>query len=225
MTSVPPLVLDIDGTLTDPTGGIDPRIFEPLRAWEEPVLFATGKAFPYPVALCHFLRIPELVVAENGGVVRTPDSVEIRGDRRAANAVLEAYLDAGYETGWGEADTINRWRETEIAIDREQPLEPLEEIAEEFGMEVIDTGYAYHVKDPSLSKGAGVETLAEAIDVDLDSAIAIGDSINDVSTFKRVGRGYATGNADDHAQRAADVVLDEGHSTATLSVLERYAAV
>jgi len=44
-----PIVLDIDGTLTRADGepGIDPRVFEPLRTWPEPVVVATGKAFPF----------------------------------------------------------------------------------------------------------------------------------------------------------------------------------
>jgi len=55
---VPPLALDIDGTLTTRSDQIDPRVFEVLPAWEAPIVVATGKSFPYPVALCHFLGIP-----------------------------------------------------------------------------------------------------------------------------------------------------------------------
>ena len=66
---VPPLAVDIDGTLTRPDTSIDPRVINPLRDWDDPVVVATGKAFPYPVALCAFLGVPANVVAENGGVV------------------------------------------------------------------------------------------------------------------------------------------------------------
>lgn len=41
----PPLILDIDGTLTRPDGwGIDPRIFDPIREWDAPVVIATGSS-------------------------------------------------------------------------------------------------------------------------------------------------------------------------------------
>ncbi|MGM0387338.1 MAG: HAD-IIB family hydrolase [Natrinema limicola] len=222
MTADPPLVLDVDGTLTRPQGwGIDPRVFDPLREWDAPVVIATGKAFPYPVALCHFIGIPELVVAENGGVVYTGDDVFFTADREAAQAVTEEYRAAGYDLGWGNEDTVNRWRETEIAVNLEQPLEPLREIAAKHGLEVIDTGYAYHVKDTNPSKGAGLETIAEQTSIDLEDCVAIGDSVNDVSTFEAVGRGFAVNNADEVAKAAADEVLEEVHADGTLAVLER----
>ena len=222
MTADPPLVLDIDGTLTRPEGwGIDSRVFEPLREWEAPVVIATGKAFPYPVALCHFVGIPELVVAENGGVVYTGDDVFFTADREAAQAVTEEYRAAGYDLGWGDEDTVNRWRETEIAVNIEQPLEPLREIAARHGLEVIDTGYAYHVKDTDPTKGAGLERIAEHVGLDLGACVAVGDSINDVSTFETVGRAIAVANADAAAKAATDEVLDEVHADGTLTALER----
>lgn len=222
MAADPPLVLDIDGTLTRPEGwGIDSRVFDPLREWDAPVVFATGKAFPYPVALCHFVGIPELVVAENGGVVYTGDDVFFTADREAARAVTEEYRAAGYDLGWGAEDTVNRWRETEIAVNIEQPIEPLREIAAAHGLEVIDTGYAYHVKDTGPNKGDGVATIADHVGIDLADCVAVGDSINDVSTFEVVGRGFAVNNADEAAKDAADEVLNGVHADATLAVLKR----
>ncbi len=219
----PPLVLDIDGTLTRPDGwGIDPRLFDPLLEWDAPIVLATGKAFPYPVALCHFLGVPEYVIAENGGVVYTGEAVEITADRQAAQAVADAYREAGYSLGWGPENTVNRWRETEIAVDRDQPREPLEALARQHGLEVIDTGYALHVKDPAIQKGVGLRSIAEHIAIDLDDCVAIGDSINDVSTFEAVGRSFAVANADEAAKAAADEVLDRVHADGTLSVLDRF---
>ncbi|MCU4925446.1 HAD-IIB family hydrolase [Halobacteria archaeon AArc-dxtr1] len=220
--SDPPLILDVDGTLTRRDGwGIDPRVFDPLLAWDGPVVIATGKSAPYPVALCQFLGIPERVVAENGGVVYTGETMTITADAEAARAVAAAYREAGYDLGWEGADTINRWRETEIAVARDQPLAPLAAIADEHGLEVVDTGYAYHVKDPETSKGAGVRTIASHLEFDLDAAVAVGDSENDVSTFGAVGRSFAVGNADAAAREAADVVLPDAHAEGTLSVLEQ----
>jgi hydroxymethylpyrimidine pyrophosphatase-like HAD family hydrolase len=52
----PPLVVDIDGTMTRPDGGprergIDPRAMTALREWPEPVVVATGEGFPDPLAV------------------------------------------------------------------------------------------------------------------------------------------------------------------------------
>ncbi len=218
----PPLVLDIDGTLTRPDRwGIDPRVFDPLSTWDAPVVIATGKAFPYPVALCHFIGIPELVVAENGGVAYTDDTVFLTGDRETAVAVLEEYRSQGYSTGWGPENTVNRWRETEIAIDREQPIGPLREIAADHGLDVVDTGYAYHIKDATPNKGDAVGRIAEHVGFDLDACVAVGDSINDVSTFEVAGQSFAVANADEAAKAAADEVLDQPHADGTLAVLDR----
>jgi phosphoglycolate phosphatase (TIGR01487 family) len=216
---VPPLVLDIDGTMTRPDDSIDPRFFDVLPAWDAPVVLATGKSFPYPVALCHFLTIPQNVIAENGGIVLVGDEVAKNGDGEAARQVAEAYVDAGYEVGWGRADLINRWRETEIALARDQPLGPLQEIAAEHGLEVVDTGYAYHVKSPGLEKGRGLKSVARLLDRDPEEFVAVGDSENDVSTFGVAGESYAVANADKKARQAADVVLDESYAEGTLAVL------
>ncbi|MCO8246051.1 phosphoglycolate phosphatase [Haladaptatus sp. AB643] len=217
---VPPLVLDIDGTMTRPDDSIDPRFFDLLPDWEAPVVIATGKAFPYPVSLCHFLQIPELVIAENGGIVLANDEITRNGDGDAARRVAEEYREAGHELGWGEVDLTNRWRETEIAVQRDQPLGPLSELASEYGQEVVDTGFAYHVKSSGVSKGMGIKAVAELLGRDLEEFVAIGDSENDVSTFGVVGESYAVANADEKAKRAAGTVIDESYSEGTISVLE-----
>ncbi|GAA0231158.1 HAD hydrolase family protein [Haladaptatus pallidirubidus] len=217
---VPPLVLDIDGTMTRPDDSIDPRFFDLLPDWEAPIVVATGKAFPYPVALCHFLQIPQNVIAENGGIVLVDDEITRNGDGESAFHVAEEYEADGYELGWGDIDLTNRWRETEIAVQRDQPLGPLSELASEHGLEVVDTGFAYHVKSSGVSKGQGLKAVAKLLDRDPEEFVAVGDSENDVSTFGVVRESYAVANADEKAKRAAGTVVDESYSEGTISVLE-----
>jgi len=217
---VPPLALDIDGTLTTRDDQIDPRVFEVVPAWDAPVVVATGKSFPYPVALCHFLGIPERVVAENGGVVCADGQVSFQGDRDRAEQAAEAFQTRGGDLGWDAADTTNRWRESEIAahIDADETL--LREVAAEFDLEVVDTGYAYHLKTPGVEKGDGLAAVADILGVDADSFVAIGDSENDVSLFETAGDSYAVANADERAKAAADTVLEKSYFDGTRSVLE-----
>ncbi|ERH13125.1 MAG: putative hydrolase of the HAD superfamily, partial [halophilic archaeon J07HB67] len=113
--TLPPLALDIDGTLTDGDGRIDPRVFTELPNWPAPVVLATGKSFPYPVALCGFLGVPERVIAENGGVTLVDGQVSFAGDPDRVARAVDAFRDRGGDLGWDDADTVNRWRETEIA--------------------------------------------------------------------------------------------------------------
>jgi len=219
----PPLAVDVDGTLTGPDRAVDPRVLAVLRGWRAPVVIATGKALPYPVGLCEFVGIPRTVIAENGGVafVHETDDLLVIGDRTAAQAVADEYRAAGHDLGWGAADLVNRWRETEIAASRDAPLEPLEEIAAEHGLEVVDTGFAYHVKSPDVSKGGALERVAPTLDRMAGEFVAVGDSQNDVSTFEAAGRSYAVGNADAAAREAADVVLDAGYADGFLDAVAR----
>lgn len=235
---VRPLAVDIDGTLTRPRPdrGVDPRVFDALRAYAEeaPVVVATGKSFPYPVGLCDFIGIPVRVVAENGGVVccETSDEddpygggeygegVVFNGDREAAQAVVEEYEAQGYSLGWGPVDLVNRWRETEVAVSRSQPLEPLQQIAAGHGQEVVDTGYAYHVKSPDVDKDLGLETAADVLGYEPGDFLAVGDSENDAELFTIAGESYAVANADEHALAAADYVTEASYADGFLEALE-----
>ena len=224
MTDTPPLAVDVDGTLTDGQQAVDPRVLPVLRNWNAPVVVATGKSLPYPVALCQFAGIPTRVIAENGGVtaIADTDAIVYDGDREAAQAVLDEYVAAGHSPGWRETDFVNRWRETEVAVAREQPLEPLEVIAADHGLEVVDTGYAYHVKDPGMSKGTALRTAASELDIDPADFLAVGDSTNDVSTFAIAGDSVAVANADDAALAAADRVTDASYADGFLEAVEEY---
>jgi len=204
----PTLVVDVDGTLTDAQRRLDVRVFPVLRAWPAPVIVATGKALPYPVALCDFLATPVLVVAENGGVVVSgpTDALHVAGDREAANAVTRDYRARGHDLGWGDIDLANRWRESELIVRRDRPLAPLEELAREHGLAVVDTGFAYHVKSTDFTKGTGLAWLAEELDRSPSAFAAVGDSDNDVSVFERVGKAIAVDNGSEAAKDAADHV-------------------
>jgi phosphoglycolate phosphatase (TIGR01487 family) len=220
--NVPPLVVDIDGTLTDDRRRLDPRVVPVLREWAAPVVVATGKSMPYPVALCEFLGIDTLVIAENGGVVLTgrTGGLQVRGDRAAAEAVLSEYRDRGYDLGWGGADLVNRWRETELAVSRDQPLEPLEEIAGDHGLVVLDTGFAYHVTSPEVDKGTGLAAVAEALGRGAGGFAAIGDSENDAPILSAAGRSVAVANADAKARAAADRVTAAAYADGFLEAVD-----
>lgn len=217
-----PLAVDIDGTLTRADGSLDPQVIEPLRAWPEPVVVATGKALPYPVGLCEFTGVPTRIIAENGGAVYLDDDelLEFTGDRESAQRVIEQYTAAGHSLGWGSMDFVNRWRETEIAVNTEQPLEPLREIAANEGMRVFDTGYAYHITDPDIDKGTGLQTVATRLGIEPSAFAVIGDSENDAAMFEIAGASYAVANADTTAKAAADHVTEAEFADGMLEGLD-----
>jgi hypothetical protein len=218
----PPLAVDIDGTLTNADRGLDPRVIEPLRTWPEPVVVATGKALPYPVGLCEFLGIPVRVIAENGGAVYLADDDELtfRGDRDAAGRVIEEYREAGHGLGFGDVDFTNRWRETELAVNVDQPLAPLKELASAAGMRVFDTGFAYHVTSPGVDKGGGLETVCDRLGIDPSAFAVVGDSENDAAAFELAGTAVAVANADETAKASADRVTDGEFGDGFLEALD-----
>jgi phosphoglycolate phosphatase (TIGR01487 family) len=217
-----PIAVDIDGTLTRPDDphAIDPRVFDALRGWPEPVVIATGKAFPYPVALCHFAGIEERVIAENGGIAYAADEIRRIADGEGARNVVSAFEAAGGEVGYGEADTANRWRETEVAIHPGADESLVRELAADHGMAVVDSGYAYHVHDPDIDKGRALAVVADILALTPEAFAMIGDSPNDVEAFQAAGTGYAVANAAPEAVAAADVVLEGEHADGFLEALE-----
>jgi len=217
----PPIAIDIDGTMTRPTGGVDPRLFDRLRDWDAPVLVATGKSFPYPVSLCQFIGIPPIVVAENGGVVLVEDELVVDGDDAAARRVADRLRADGHPGGWAEPDLHNRWRETELSVDRAVPRDHLETLAAQHDLTVVDTGYAYHVKSQTVNKATGLERACDLLSVDPASFVAVGDSANDAELFEVVGTAYAVANAADVAKERADVVTDEAYGSGAMEALER----
>jgi phosphoglycolate phosphatase (TIGR01487 family) len=221
---VPPLALDIDGTLTTPEHSIDPRVFSILPTWNAPVVLATGKALPYPVALCQFLGIPERVIAENGGVALAEDTLRYASDPEHVDAAVEAFRARGGDLGWGETDTVNRWRETEVATRRTADEALLREVAAEFDLTVVDTQYAYHLKRPGVTKGEALSHVADTLEYSTEAFVAIGDSQNDVSMFEAAGEAYTVGNAVDGAKRAADHILGDSYMDGTLSALREIRA-
>ncbi|WP_254535346.1 phosphoglycolate phosphatase [Halomarina litorea] len=218
----PPLAVDIDGTLTDSNRALDPRVLDPIREWPEPVVVATGKALPYPVGLCEFLGIPVRVIAENGGAVylADDDELEFHGDREAAQRVVEEYRELGHEVGYGKVDFTNRWRETELAVNLDQPLEPLKELAAAHGMHVFDTGYAYHVTSPGVDKGEGLRAVCDRLGVGIEEFAVVGDSENDAAAFELAGTAVAVANADETAKAAADHVTEGSYGDGFLEALD-----
>jgi phosphoglycolate phosphatase (TIGR01487 family) len=224
MATAPPLAVDIDGTLTDGARAIDPRVFPVLAEWPEPVIIATGKAMPYPIALCEFLGIDYTVIAENGGVVFVgqTDTLQLQGDHEACRHVTAAYRELGHDLGFGAVDLANRWRETEVVVNLDQPVEPLRRLASEVGLVVLDTGYAYHVTDPNVDKGTGLETVCETVERDPGEFLAVGDSENDAELFDIVGDAVAVGNADATAKASADRVTDATYADGFLEAVGSY---
>ncbi len=220
--SLPPLTVDIDGTLTDETRAVDPRVFPVLQSWPSTLVVATGKAMPYPVALCEFLGLEPRVIAENGGVVIPGRDSEVifLADPDAAEAVATEYQSRGHHLGWGQANLVNRWRETELAVSRASPLEPLVEIAREYGLTVVDTGYAYHVHSSEVDKGVGLVRMSTELGHEPQEFAFVGDSPNDLPGFELAGVTATVDNGSDEVKSRAEYVASQSYGAGFLEAVE-----
>ncbi|MGM0771201.1 MAG: phosphoglycolate phosphatase [Halobacteriota archaeon] len=213
------LVVDIDGTITDYDRKLDLRVAERFRELRVPVVLSTGNPLCYVHAAAKLIGISGIVIAENGGVVSTgfdKSSIIADGMEKCEEAyeLLSNYfdlekLDAAY-------------RKTEVVLRRGMDISKLQEIVVDNGMdvEIIDTGYAVHIKDGNISKGTGLHTVAELFGIDTKDFLAIGDSCNDVEMMREAGLGIAVGNADDDARRAASMVTKASFGEGTLEAIE-----
>jgi HAD-superfamily hydrolase, subfamily IIB len=217
----PPIAVDIDGTLTDETGRLGSSVIDALAGWPAPVIIATGKALPYAVALCYFCQIDETVIAENGGISLVDGRRQVHTDGEMIAAATAALREVDPTLGWERGyDTINAWRETEVAVGLQMDRAAVDTVAAEFDLRVLDTGFAYHLTSREVSKGDALEHVAAALDIPLTSVVAIGDSENDVSMFQRVEESYAVANADHAARAAASTVASQPHHAGLIEVLE-----
>jgi hydroxymethylpyrimidine pyrophosphatase-like HAD family hydrolase len=153
-------------------------------------------------------------------VLLVDDELRYLGDAEGARAVVEQYRAEGFDLGWGANDTVNRWRETEVAVSLDAAEEPLRRIAADHGLKVLDTGYAYHVLDPDVNKGDGLRAACDVLELDPADFVAVGDSENDAPTFEVAGRSFAVANADERARVAAGAVTNGLHADGLLEALD-----
>lgn len=70
----------------------------------------------------------------------------------------------------------------------------------------VKEGLILELGKPGVSKGSGLEKVAQVLNIDLSQTVAIGDASNDVSMLRVAGLGIAMGNASADAKAAADWV-------------------
>ena len=159
----PPLAIDIDGTMSREDRSIEGRIFDALRSWDGTIVVATGKAVPYPIALCEYIGIDILVVAENGGVIVHNNDLIPTYDLSPLRDFDKAFRGDGHDYGWPGSDLVNRWRQTEIAASHSVSLDLLKKYASQFDLSVVDSNYAYHIGPSGVDKGVGLRVISKRL--------------------------------------------------------------
>ncbi len=220
------IVTDIDGTITGPDRAVHLGCVDVLRSINRlvPVGLATGNTLYYTESAAVLLGLKGPLIAENGGVVVVEGEIVETPPREEVKAVREFYELAEKELGLRRTEPEGM-RRTEVAVYRDVPLEDVVRLLEESGysdrVEVVDTGFAYHIKTRTASKGLGVEVACERMGIDPEDVVAIGDGDNDVSMLETAGKGVVPANATPAAKSAADTVLDGEDGEAVAEYLRR----
>lgn len=73
-----------------------------------------------------------------------------------------------------------------------------------------------------VSKASGLKTLCDHVGIGLESAIAVGDGLNDLDVLRVAGLAVAMGNAEDKVKALADVVVGDNDHDGIAEVVERF---
>ncbi|MFQ6055425.1 MAG: phosphoglycolate phosphatase, partial [Methanosarcinales archaeon] len=200
------IVVDIDGTITYKDRSLDYAAVEILRTLEVPVGLATGNNLCFAQAAFKLIGVCDIIIAENGGIVEYNKDIHILGDiKECENAfkVLKNYFDL--------ERLDSDFRKTEIALSRNFDVKEASNILKNYNFKVdlVDSGFAIHIKNKKVNKGVGLKYLAKLMNLNTKEFAAIGDSVNDIELLKESGFGIAVGNARYELKNVADLVTEE----------------
>jgi len=209
-------VVDIDGTLTDKKRAINCRAVEALRKLKIPVVLATGNISCFARAVAKMIGVSDIVIAENGGVVRFSYDGEdiVLGDRSKCLRALEI-LKKHFDVELLD----NEYRKAEVCLRRNFPIEEARKILPK-DVRIVDTGFAYHIIDANVSKGRALKFIADKLGLSVEDFVAIGDSENDVEMLEVVGFGVAVANAHEKLKEVADLVTSKPNGDGVVEALE-----
>ncbi len=211
------LVLDIDGTITHRDRKIDCRAIESIRRIRIPVILATGNTVCFATTTARLIGISGMVIAENGGVVKVgyDDEEHFIGDVAPCIRAFELL-----KKHFNLERLDNSYRRTEIAVKRNFDLDKAREILPGTDVNLVDSGFAVHIKSREVNKGVGLKKLAELLDWSTEDIAVIGDSENDIEMFEVAGLGIAVGNADAKLKEVADFVTKKEYGAGVVEAME-----
>lgn len=213
------IAVDIDGTITFSDRRIDCRAIEALRSLDVPVILATGNILCFARAAAKLIGTAGMVIAENGG------AVSLGNDHAEFN---NRHLDECERTFRILSDRFEleridpNHRRTEIALRRNFDMKIAREIVHKSGLEVelVDTGFAVHIKSVHINKGLGLRRIAELMGISPKELAAIGDSPNDIEMLRESGFGIAVGNAHNLLKSAASHVTAGDYGAGVAEAIE-----
>ena len=85
---------------------------------------------------------------------------------------------------------------------------------------MTDSGYAYHINSKGVDKGSGFMEALKMLEVNVNDAIAIGDSETDIPLFKAVKNNIAVANSTENLKNLAKIVTTKKSGEGVLEGLD-----
>ena len=214
------VVIDIDGTLTDEQRRLDLRAAAAIRELTVPVILASGNVLGFMKCAVKLIGTSDIMIAENGGVVSMgfDGPVHVSGDKARCQEVFEIL---GEHFDLEELDGSDR--RSDVALRRNFDINAARQLLVDRsirGIELVDTGFAVHIKTVDVNKGTALVSVAEMMGLDTGDFVAIGDSVNDIEMIRAAGLGVAVGNAHPALKDAADMVTAGQYGAGVVEALK-----
>ncbi|WP_350344091.1 HAD family hydrolase [Proteinivorax tanatarense] len=279
------IAIDIDGTLIDSGGNIQPNTAKAIKtacAQGIVVTLSTGRSYHSALYYAKKLNIKAPLISANGSMIRDPLNGEVKQCHNFSNKNLSKILGAlksekelfiqGYHldgiVSFGKNNIINLtkmlngtnrfslkntlrmlkdYKESKVRIKRNLTVDDgyqihkffivgpkkgckfLEEKLERFQC-VIEPHYIgnhgyLEIIPNRVSKGEGLRWLAKYYNIPMEQTIAIGDSGNDVSMFKKSGMAIAMANGTKEAKSNADHITFSNNDNGVATAIKEFALV
>ena len=216
---------DIDGTITlNGMGTINLEVLSRLRSLKNEghnVVPVTGRSSVEGYILSIFGGLTHMAVGENGGCITYGDKIQHKllgnkGECIHALATIQSSIDIEIK----EKPVLPRM--TEVVLERTFEIDKAQKIIDMENLNVVltDSGYAYHINSKGVNKGSGFLEAVKMLDVDLNDAIAIGDSETDIPLFKIVGNSIAVSNSNENLKKIAKIVTTKKSGEGVLEGLD-----
>ncbi len=210
------LATDYDGTIAT-HGVLDAPAAESLKRLRQngvPVLLVTGREMSDLLRLPLDLKIFDLIVAENGGVLFRPGDGETRllagGPPDGFVAELHRRGVAPISVG---TSIVATWEPHEVAV-----METIRDMGLE--LNVIFNKGAVMILPAGVNKASGLAAALKEIKLSAAEVVAVGDAENDHAFLEACGMGVAVANALPSLKERADHVTKGGHGAGVSELID-----
>ena len=199
-----------DGLVDEPTANALKR----LRKSNVPILLVTGREFSDLLHLPLDLQLFDLIVAENGGVLYTPED---GATRLLAAGPSKKFVDELHRRGVAPISVgtciVATWQPHDVAV-----IETIRDMGLELSV-VFNKG-AVMILPTGVNKASGLAAALETLHLSAADVVAVGDAENDHAFLNACGFGVAVANALPALKERADHVTQADHGAGVVELIE-----